>query len=179
MPRPRTNIWIAVLAAVAVFALLMPQDLFAPPLPQPQAGQQSPGIHKFLVEIDGITTASFDFVEGLESRVNVIEYRSGNSLGGPVKLAGLPEYSNIILGASVDKTGELWNWYKQVLSGQSARKNMVIVILDNSNNQLVRYTIRNAWPCAWHGPELHALENETARDVIEIAHEGFQREVLD
>jgi len=98
---------------------------------------------------------------------------------GTVKLAGLPEYSNIEIAVNVGRAGELWDWYKKTLAGNMERKDISIIILNNTNNPVVRYNVRNAWPCAWHGPELEALENGTAREVIEIAHEGFTREGAD
>ena len=52
----------------------------------------------FLVEIDGVTTASFTEVSGLEASIDVIDYRNGDSkLDSVQKLPGLNKFTNVTL----------------------------------------------------------------------------------
>jgi len=156
---------------IVFLGMLLPGDLFAPPA-NPQA--HTP-VHRFLVEIDGIASSSFESVFGIESEVAVLEYRSGNYKTA-MKMAGQPCYANIVLRASIGEMSEMWNWYKDILSGNTNSKNMVITLLDNSYNPVVRYKFKGAWPCAWRGPELLAQESEVAIEEVEITFESFMRE---
>jgi phage tail-like protein len=52
----------------------------------------------FLVEISGIAKGSFSEVSGLDSSIDVIEYRTGDAKANTVrKLVGLRKFSNITL----------------------------------------------------------------------------------
>lgn len=172
----KSNQWkngVACFLVIILTGLVLPGDLFAPPLPIPQA--HTP-VHRFLVEIDGIASTAFETVAGLESEVHVLEYRSGNFKSTSMKIPGQARYSNIILRASIHDMNELWNWYQDILAGNLNSKNMVITLLDSSFNPVVRYKFVNAWPCAWRGPELLAQESEVAMEEVEITFERFIRE---
>ena len=62
----------------------------------------------FIVEIDGITTAGFLSVEGLEARIEVVEYRTGNEDITSRKLPGLKSFGNIILRRGLTKDHSLY-----------------------------------------------------------------------
>ncbi|MEW6742701.1 MAG: phage tail protein [Planctomycetota bacterium] len=173
----KRRLWIAGLLLPAMFATVLPGWLYAPPEALDRSQEQAVSAHKFLVEIDGIAVATLDSVSGLEAKVSVLEYRSGNSVSSSsIKIPGLVAYSNVILRASVTQTDALWAWYKKIVSGALEKRHMVITILDGTNNPVVRYKILNAWPCAWRTPDLHALVDKTALEEIELAIEGFERE---
>lgn len=127
----------------------------------------------FRVELEGIASAEFSEVTGLESETAVVEYRTG---GDRVtrKLPGLTKYANIVLKRGITKNPELWNWRKSVLDGQVERKNGSIIALDDDGTEVVRWNFRNGWICKWEGPAFNAKSNEIAIETIEIAHEGLE-----
>ena len=171
MSLKRGQIVFVSLVSMLVFSLTSPGLLYAPqPSPQPLPV----GVHRFLVEIDGIVTSNFESVEGLESAISVIEYRDGISKKAQ-KIPGVVTYPNIILRVSVANAKELWAWYRQVLQGNLLKKNMSIVVLNAANQELVRYDIVDAWPCAWRGPRLDASMNAPATEEFEIAIGGISR----
>lgn len=51
----------------------------------------------FLVEIDGMTVGGFSEVSGIESTVDVIEYRGGDEHTTVRKLPGVVRYPNLVL----------------------------------------------------------------------------------
>ena len=55
-----------------------------------------------------------------------------------------------------------------------ARRNVVIVLLDEQRQEVARWVIRRAWPSKWTGPDLRGLGNEVAIETLELTHEGIE-----
>jgi phage tail-like protein len=132
-------------------------------------------VFKFRVEIDGLTSAAFSEVSGLDSETVVIEYRTGSERNSVRKLAGLTKYPNIVLKRGITQDVELWNWRKSVIDGNVDRRNGSIVLLDDSGQEQVRWNFSNGWPCKLQGPQLNAHGNDVAIETLEISHEGLER----
>jgi phage tail-like protein len=132
------------------------------------------GSNNFRVEIDGITLSDFMEVSGIEAAVTVVDYREGTDKAlGARKLPGATVYNNIVLKRGMTSDLSLWTWMKQGLDGAVQRKNMSVVLLDASGNEVLRWNIVNAWPVKWSGPSLNAeASNDIAIETIEITHEG-------
>lgn len=129
----------------------------------------------FLVEIDNVARAAFSEVSGLESETAVIEYRTGSE-HVMRKLPGLTKFGNITLRRGVTQDRELWDWRQAIVEGNPDRRNGSIILLDDQRNPVVRWNFRNGWPCKWEGPALNAKANEVAIEMLEIAHEGLERD---
>jgi phage tail-like protein len=131
-------------------------------------------VQNFLVEIDGVTTASFSEVSGIDVSTDVIDYREGNEKVDSVrKLPGLNKYTNITLKRGLIKDLSLWNWMQIVLNGNLQRANVSITLLDRADNPVLRWDLLNAWPCKWSGPVLNAQSNDVAIETLEICYEGL------
>lgn len=130
----------------------------------------------FLVEIDGISVAGFTECTGLESETEAIEYREGSEVNIVRKLPGLTKYANIVLKRGVTGNKELYDWRKAIIDGQIERKNGSIVLLDDRREQVARWNFKQGWPRYMAGPELNAIESKIAIEVLEICHEGFERD---
>ncbi len=134
-------------------------------------------VFNFRVEIDGIVVGSFTEVSGLDSETDVIEYRTGDMrMNSSVKLPGLTKYPNIVLKRGMTKDLSLWQWRKAVVNGQTDRRNGVIILMDESRADVLRWQFRNGWPAKWEGPDLDASSSEVAIETLEIAHEGLELE---
>jgi phage tail-like protein len=134
-------------------------------------------VFNFRVEIDGINVGSFTEVSGLDSETDVIEYRTGDMrMNSSVKLPGLTKYPNIVLKRGMTKDLSLWQWRKAVVNGQTDRRNGVIILMDESRADVLRWQFRNGWPAKWEGPDLDASSSEVAIETLEIAHEGLELE---
>jgi phage tail-like protein len=129
----------------------------------------------FLVQINGLTEAGFAECSGLESSVGVIEYREG---GDHLirKLPGLRRFGNITLKRGVTKSKELQDWHKNILDGQLDRRNGVIILLDDTRQEVVRWNFFNAFPVKWDGPYLNAKGNDVAMESVELCCERIERE---
>ena len=133
--------------------------------------------HSFEVEIVGVTDAlGFSEAELPAGEIEVIEYREGNELTRPRKLPGLVKYPNVRLKRGLSGHLELYNWWASVQAGQSARRNVVIKLLDEQRQEVMRWSLRNAWPVKLEAGPLNAKGNEVAIETLELAHEGFELE---
>jgi len=132
--------------------------------------------YNFRVEIDGMT-AAFVEVSGLESEVEVIDYREGGEPQRLRKLPGLHKYAHIVLRRGITNDAELWNWHKQVLDGNVQRRNGSVVLLDDRGQVQVRWNFYESWPCKYVGPTLNAKSNDVAIETLELVHEGLERVV--
>ncbi len=124
--------------------------------------------HRFHVELEGISRASFARCSGLSARRSVIVYREGGS-EEPRKLRGPETPANILLEGGVTRDHSLFEWYTR-----GDRRDGAVLILEPGGEEVLRWTFRGAWPCRWEGPRLDADGDEVALEALEITHEGLQ-----
>ena len=129
----------------------------------------------FRVEIQGITASSFSEVRGLQVSIDVVEYRPGDSrLNTDQKLPGMYKTNDVTLKRGLTRDLSLWNWINGALSGNINRTSVAITLLDQADNPVLVWTLRNAWPRKWSGPALNAGCSEVAIEELELAHEGLE-----
>lgn len=130
----------------------------------------------FRVEIDGIPTASFSEVSGLEVEIDVVEYRNGTDTQNSVrKLAVLNKVTDITLKRGISVDSSLWDWMNSFIQGNVSRRSMSIVLQDELHNDVIRWNLSNAWPHKWSGPVFNAKSNEVAIETLVISYERFER----
>lgn len=134
--------------------------------------------YNFLVELDQIVRAAFQQINGLDSTVEVVEYREG---GDPTtrKLAGRTTYSNIVLKWGIAVDNELYEWHRRISQDPSNLPNERrggAILLQNSRGETVsRWDFERAWPTKYTAPELNAESSDVAVETLELAHEGIKR----
>lgn len=132
---------------------------------------------RFRIEIDGIQAGGFSeaFIE--PTTTEVIEYREGHEPSHVRKLPGLTRFGNITLKRGVSASLELFNWHLQVVRGQisSARRNVVIVVLDEAGQDVARFHVSEAWPIKYDPGDLKAKGNEVFIESLELVNEGIER----
>jgi phage tail-like protein len=122
----------------------------------------------FLLEIDGIGSASFVRCSGLGAAVDVFEYAEGGA-GTVRKLPGDLACANIVLERGVARDRDLHDWF---LRGD--RRDGAVILLGGGGREAARWSFQRGWPCRWEGPVLDAREDVAAIEVLEIAHEGLR-----
>jgi len=144
----------------------------------PQAAASRPGpftTGNFVVEIQGITATSFSEVSGLETSIDVVEYRAGDAkVNTEQKLPGLYKTSDVTLKRGLTQDTSLWNWINSAMAGNMFRTSVVIKLLDQADNVVLVWKLRNAWPRKWSGPVLSAGSSDVAMETLEICHEGLE-----
>lgn len=130
----------------------------------------------FLVEIDGITRASFIECSGLDATTEVVETREGGENTTIRKLPGKTTFADITLKWGLTDSDELWLWRQQIIDGNVQRKSGSIVVFDLANaTEVARWDFEEAWPMKWEGPMLNATANELAIETLVLSHEGIKR----
>lgn len=131
----------------------------------------------FTVEIDGIIRAAFREVSGLDSSVDVLEYREGGDNLASHKLPGRAKFANIVLRWGMADDTDLYLWHRQWLTGDPAatRRGGSIVLLDRQLQEKARWNFQRAWPTRWTGPSFNAEGSDLAIETLELAHEGVVR----
>src|SRR5512132_1704807 len=128
-----------------------------------------------VITFDGMPTGYFRSVSGLSMEIDVVEFREGGENGAVHKIPGRVKYPNIVLKQGFIGASELQKWAFRIAAGQFEHKNGTIVISDLQQHVVATYTITNAWPAKWEGPDFDATKNELAIETIEIAHEGLRQ----
>ena len=134
--------------------------------------------YNFEIIVNGISDdgtavkGSFAEVSGLEAEVTPIEYRNGTDTATR-KEPGLPKFANIVLKRGVIGDLAFWNWILNAIRGQVVRTEGAILLLDESRQEVFRWTFKRGWPCKYTGPGLNAKNNEIAMETLEICHEGL------
>lgn len=128
----------------------------------------------FLVEIEGITTALFSSVDGLESTSEIVVYRIG---GDPLerKLPGRTSYANLVLRRLYGGDDALLQWRRQVEDGQIQRRALSIILSGPDGAERVRFNAFEAWPCRWRLAGLDAASSAGLMEEIELAIERLER----
>lgn len=98
----------------------------------------------FLVELDGISQASFQECSGLDASTDSVDYREGGDPNHVRKLTGLNKYSPITLKRGITDSDELWQWRQTVIDGKTQRKSGSIVLLDEAGTEKLRWNFSNA-----------------------------------
>ncbi|WP_461635596.1 phage tail protein [Glutamicibacter soli] len=132
------------------------------------------GQYNFLIELDGVTSAGFTEVSGLNTESDIMEYREGNYIGGVHKLPGLIKFGQLTLKRGYTLNQDLWLWRKTTLEGATERRNGAIVLLDVSRQPTLRWEFFEAWVSKYEGPALNATTSEAAIESIELAFENLQ-----
>ncbi|HET7217503.1 MAG TPA: phage tail protein [Vicinamibacterales bacterium] len=132
---------------------------------------------RFRLEIDGVQIAGFSEVTIGATATDVIEYRDGTDPAHVRKLPGLTKYGNVTLKRGVTASLELFNWHRQIVNGQIApgRKQVVIVVQDESGADKARYVVSEAWPAKYDAGDLNAKGNDVFVESLELVNEGIER----
>jgi phage tail-like protein len=139
------------------------------------------GAHNFLVDIgDGPDTASalggFSDVSGLGTEVTLIEYRQGNDREMRVrKLPGLHKTSDVTLKRGVMGVRNFWDWIRETRTSPNTARPVLITMLDEMQEPVLRWKLVQARPMKWTGPTLAAKGgSDVAMEELVIAAEGFE-----
>jgi phage tail-like protein len=132
----------------------------------------------FQLEIDGVPLGAFSEASGLTAEGDAVDYREGVDVQQNVrKLPGLRKYSNITLKRGYTQDKSLWRWYGNIVNGQPDRRDVTIVLLNESRQPVLRWHAESAWINKIEGPSLKAAGNEIAMESVELVHEGLTIEM--
>lgn len=146
---------------------------------EPMETRRDPYLNcNFRVEIDGIGQAGFSGAAIPDSMVDVIEYREGCYPAGTVRvLPGNLRCGTIVLKWGAIRNTGLTDWWARTLRGAVERRDGAIVLLDQEQNEVLRWRFFRAWPSACRTAGLDARSGAVLIETMELAHEGIIKEV--
>jgi phage tail-like protein len=119
-------------------------------------------------------TAGFSEVSGLESKLDIEEFKEGGRNDAILKFPTRGNPSPLTLKRGIARTDELWRWHEDFLDGRGHRKDGIVTLLDERREPVRAWTFRRGLPAKWTGPSLKASANEVAIESLEIVHEGLR-----
>jgi phage tail-like protein len=120
----------------------------------------------------------FSECTGLESTMQVEEYREGGRNDGVLKFPGRIGGANIKLKRGAGISPDLWRWHEAYLRGRGKRRDGVIELMDDTGSVVATWRFRRGIPIRWVGPTLVAGQSNLAVEELEIAHEGLKVQSL-
>jgi phage tail-like protein len=125
----------------------------------------------------------FAEVSGLNSELEVEEYREGGRNIGPRRFPKWGRYPNLVFRRGVTDSTFLWDWWIEVISQSytlanakgTPRRNGVILLESVDHQATAGWFFANALPERLVGPGLNARSNEIAIETLELSHEGLLR----
>ena len=134
--------------------------------------------NRFLLEIDGVEQAAFAEAVIPDQSSDPIEYRNGNEETTVRKIPGLRKYANVNLKWGTTDSMDMYDWFKATHDDhdiKEQRKAISIVVQDETGEEAVRYTFREAWISKYNPGDLKGTDNAILIEEVEIVHEGMVR----
>ena len=135
---------------------------------------------RFGISIDGVQIASFTELQGITTRVDVIEHRESTEAGVRiVKIPGAtaPE-GEVKFKMSMGSNLEMNSWLEAAQAGmmEQARKSCSLVMYDAENKPVARFYLENAWPSKWSASDLSVDTDDPMQEEITLQVEMLTRE---
>jgi phage tail-like protein len=133
--------------------------------------------YNFKLFVNGIAddgssvAAAFSEVSGLQVETKVIEYRDGADLPFMHKGRGLTTFTNLVFKRGVTGHVEFWQWMLAGLNGDVDRRNGAVLLLNEDQEEVMRWTFSDAFPAKYSGPGFNAKNSEIAIETFELCHE--------
>ncbi len=115
----------------------------------------------------------FSECTGLDTTLDVEEYKEGGNNGGSLKFPTRTTWTNLHLKRGVTGSPLLWQWYFTFVQGKGIRRDGIIILQDDQHKPVMVWQFRRGLPVKWAGPNLNAQQNQVAIEELEIAHEGL------
>ena len=146
---------------------------------------------QFRLELNNVQVAGFAECSGLQMETKVFEYNEGGRNETTLKFPETTTYGNITLKRGLTQSNDLIDWQRDIVEGRFERnprsprdakrprpanqnRAIAIVLQNELGNDVKRWSLINAFPVKWTGPDLKAAGTEVAFETLEIAHEGIQ-----
>jgi phage tail-like protein len=117
---------------------------------------------------------SFSECSGLETSLEIEDYKEGGNNAAIRKFATRVTWTNIKLRRGLAISDELWKWHFDFVEGQGKRRDGVITLLDEQRNPVKAWHFKRGLPVKWVGPSMNAGQSQVAIEEIEIGHEGIK-----
>ena len=134
--------------------------------------------YNFRVEIGGLIAGGFSEVSGLESQIEMEDFREGGLNHYVHHFPAQTTQSNLTLTKGMAGIASLWDWYYNATQGIIQRKHGTIMMMNAQQIPVMWWSFYNACPTKWTGPQFDASSDNVAFEAVEIVHEGISKPLL-
>jgi phage tail-like protein len=134
----------------------------------------------WMVTIEGVPFNEITSIDGIKMVMDTIEYKFNDKLGhyNRKKLPGRLKSGTITIvrGLTQYPDGKLFtDWITEVYEGnmKSARKNVVISVMDYMAGQAMQFCAKNAWPSTISVGNFKAGDASVMQETVTLDHEGI------
>jgi phage tail-like protein len=124
--------------------------------------------------LTGFLLGGFSECTGLDSTLEVEEYREGGVNDRVHRFPSRFTFGNITLKRGVGFGEDLWLWHQEFLAGRGSRRNGLIVLGNELRAPIKMWSFARGIPVKWTGPNLNATSAALAIETLEIAHERLE-----
>jgi phage tail-like protein len=138
-----------------------------------KATDSIPSTVDVIVAAGGALLGGFQECTGLDTSLEVEDYKEGGLNDRIRKFPTRVTWSNLVLKRGVGFGDDLWNWHAAYMSGTGKRRDGLIVLENDLHVPLKMWQFARGLPIKWSGPALNAKTSEVAIESLEIVHEGI------
>lgn len=132
--------------------------------------------NRFYVEMQDNPTISASFSEcsSLKVKINYETIKEGGVNDQQRIILNEPEFSEITLKRGVTNCTLFWDWMSGVIKQSNQRRNLNILLFNQSGEVMQCWSLIGAVPVGWSTPALQASANEVAVEELTLAYEGLK-----
>ena len=134
---------------------------------------------RFGLSVDGVNIATFSELQGITTKVDVIEFREATAEG--VRISKIPGATapegEVKFKMAMGSNLEMNSWLEAAQAGKmaEARKSCSLVMFDAENKPVARFYLENAWPSKCVLSPMRAGGNEVLVQEWSLVYETIQR----
>jgi phage tail-like protein len=138
---------------------------------------------RFRVTIDGYEIAQFSELQGITTKVEVIDSFDSQLDRNTLRRPGGTKYGDIVLKRGVATDLSFYEWYTSGLAGPKALKSITVCLPPDGTTgtgceaaaEIHRWNFTNGWPAKYDAAPLGSQANSLAIETVTITHEGVGR----
>ena len=127
---------------------------------------------RYRVDVGGEAVAAFTECTLPTIEWEVEEVKEGGLNTYVHQLPSRRKSNRITLKNGVGKSG-LFDWYVEGMKETYSRKSVTITLLDVAHNEVMVWSMIDAWPIKWTGPQLKSDANTIAIQTLDLACEDI------
>jgi phage tail-like protein len=145
------------------------------------------GRFKFLVDINGFTSAAFQSAAGLKFNIAVMEYWEGGALAS-FNEPGRATFDNLTLERGVFYDLDMYNWVLEVIEmlrdfpvgagdiSPKFKRDLRVMQLERNNEPVVVYPVFDSFPTEWAPGDFDNTSDEVSVESLVLKYRFFTRQ---
>lgn len=120
------------------------------------------------------TVAGFSECSGLESGLEIQEYKEGGVNDRVHRFVSRFMFPNLVLKHGISTDDTLRSWHNDLLNGFTRRRDGLVILLNEARQPVLAWKFERGLPVKWSGPALNANQSGVGIETLEIAYEKLE-----